>query len=295
MSTICELKKNVLIPYAEQSSAMLELSAGCSWAKCSFCPQSAGVPLQAASPQMLANRLLEMVMRGEKCSNIFLAGENALAFKAQYLMDVLDMARSYLPDIEGFSIYGRAADVRGKSDEQLVSLKKAGLKTIYIGIESGNPQILLNCSKGESPEQMKEQLDRLDSLGIGYGLSIILGLGGKELRDQHIDDTAAFLSTVNPRSIQAMTLVLVKGTALEKDAREGRFVPASAVEILEEEYLLLEKLHCSKPCQFISNHVYNSPPLSAVLPEGKAGLCDALAELLHSARKDPLGFRLGSW
>ena len=244
MSTICELKKNILIPPTEAHSAILELSAGCSWAKCSFCPQSAGVPLQAATPQMLANRLLEMVMRDEQSRRIFLAGENALAFKTQHILDVLEMARSYLPDISSFSIYARAADVRGKSDEQLLTLKQAGLKTVYIGIESGNEQILLNCRKGETTQQMKEQLLRLNALDIDYGLSVILGLGGESHWRENALDTAAFLSSVSPISIRAMTLVLVKATDLVKELKAGRFVPASAQTILEEERLLVENLHC---------------------------------------------------
>ena len=47
-------------PPTEAGSLLLEVSVGCSYGKCTFCRLSDGsVPLQLASPRMLADSLME--------------------------------------------------------------------------------------------------------------------------------------------------------------------------------------------------------------------------------------------
>lgn len=270
-------------PPPEARSALLEVSVGCSYGKCTFCRLSNGeIPLQLVSPQILAGNLSEMAEQGETAERMFLTGENVLAFKTQYLLDVFGLVRSYLPRIREFAMYARADDVLRKSDEQLEKLRDAGLHTVYVGVESGNAQVLSMCKKGETPELIISQLHRLDRIGIEYGLSSILGLGGRDLWQQHTRDTAALYNQVHPRSIRIMTLTPMEGTPLERAVLDGSFRLLSNEEILQEELLLLRSLRLSKPFRFIGNHVSNDVPMVGNFPEDQEKLIQNLENALQA-------------
>ena len=269
-------------PPTEAGSLLLEVSVGCSYGKCTFCRLSDGsVPLQLASPRMLADSLMELALHETESERLYLTGENVLAFRTHYLLDVFGMAKRYLPNIRKFALYGRADDIAGKSDQQLVWLREAGLDTVYVGVESGNASVLAACNKGETPAEIIQQLHRLDRAGIRYGLSSILGLGGTELWREHARDTAALYLQVSPRSIRVMTLTPMQGTPLAADVAAGRFHLPPPRLILEEERLLLEALDGISPCRFVGNHGSNVLPLVGNLPDDRPKLLDALSAILE--------------
>lgn len=292
MSTFYE---TVYRPPTEARSALVEISVGCSYGKCTFCRLSDGsIPLQLASPQTICDSLGELAEQGEWGDRLYLAGENVLAFQTRYLLDLFKLAKSYLPGIREFAMYGRAEDIAHKSGGQLSQLRLAGLDTVYVGVESGNAQVLRWCRKGETPEEIVSQLHRLDQAGIRYGLSSILGLGGIEGWREHALDTAALYRQVTPKSIRVMTLTPWPGTRLAEEIEAGRFkVPPSRI-ILEEERLLLESLDVA-PCRFVSNHVSNPLPLLGNLPDDRPRMLAALAAALdgHEAAGKPVP--LGDW
>ena len=269
-------------PPPEARSALLEVSVGCSYGKCTFCRLANGeIPLQLVSPHVLSYNLAEMAEQGESAERMFLTGENVLAFKTQYLLDVFALVQSYLPQIREFAMYARADDILRKTDEQLEKLRLAGLHTVYVGVESGNAQVLSLCKKGETPELIVDQLLRLDRIGIQYGLSSILGLGGKTLWEQHAKDTAALYNRVYPRSVRVMTLTPMEGTPLEKAVADGSFQLLSDEEIIREELLLLKSLQVTKPFRFIGNHVSNNIPMTGNLPEDLNKLIQSLENALQ--------------
>ena len=184
-------------------------------------------------------------------------------------------------------MYGRADDILHKTDEQLQALHDEGLNTIYVGVESGNRQVLKDCRKGEVPEEIVQQLHRLDNIGIQYGLSSILGLGGVKLWKQHALDTAELYNQVRPRSIRVMTLTPMEGTPLEDAVKKGLFhIPPPEI-ILQEELLLLETLnYADHRCRFIGNHVSNKQPIVGNVPDDQPWMIQALREALTHIRKD---------
>lgn len=95
-------------------------------------------------------------------------------------------------------MYAWADDVNQKSAEHLESLRQAELGILYVGLESGSDV----CNKGVSKTDMLKAFDTLDRLGIGYGLSSILGLGGHRLWREHAMEAADLynrLPEVDPR------------------------------------------------------------------------------------------------
>ena len=67
-------------------------------------------------------------------------------------------------------IYGRAHDILRKTDEELLELKANGMGIIYVGVESGNPEILKKINKGETREELIEAVRKAEALGIETSL-----------------------------------------------------------------------------------------------------------------------------
>lgn len=279
------LEETVFRPPLEAESALLEISLGCSYGKCTFCRYSDGrTPLQLVPPEMLCENLEELAVKGEKAKRMFLLGGNVLAFKSRYLVDIFQLARRYLPSVLHFSMYARADDVIEKTEDQLKELQREGLETLYIGVESGNTQILKNCQKGETPEEIIAALHKLDKIGIHYGLSSILGLGGRDLWRENAIDTAALYNRVRPVSIRVMTLTPMKGSILADKVASGSFFLSNRRQILEEERLLLETMAATYgPCLFVGTHVSNSIPIKGMLPEERALMIDTLTRAITDA------------
>lgn len=275
-------------PPPESRSALLEISVGCSYGRCTFCHLSNGrTPLQLVPVQVLSDNLMEMASQGESGTRMFLTGENVLAFKTRYLLDVFKYVKSYLPGIQEFAMYGRADDILHKTDEQLEELRTGGLDTVYVGIESGNRQVLKDCRKGEIPEEIIQQLHRLDKIGIKYGLSSILGLGGIELWREHALDTAKLYNQVRPRSIRVMTLTPMEGSSLEDTIKKGLFKIPSPKVILQEELLLLKTIcYTDHSCRFIGNHTSNTVPILGNLPDDQPQMIQTLCEAITHKQKD---------
>lgn len=277
------LEETVYRPPLEARSALLEVALGCSYGKCTFCQYSNNeTPLQLVSSEMLSENLDELLHQGEQSNRMFLLGGNVLAFRTRYLLDLFHFVQSYLPGITQFCMYARADDVSHKSDEQLTALRAAGLQTLYIGVESGNLNILRMFHKGETPQEIIAALRRLDKIGIQYGLSSILGLGGTDLWRENALDTAALYNQVKPVSIRVMTLTPMPGTPFASDVEQGAFHQLSPRAVLEEEQLFLEHLQCpaTSPCRFAGNHVSNTVPLQGTLPADRTRLLTTLREAI---------------
>ena len=67
---------------------------------------------------------------------------------------------------EAGGFYGTAQDICGKSEEELIRLREAGLGIVYVGAESGDNEILKYINKGVTAEQTIEAGQKLKRCGI---------------------------------------------------------------------------------------------------------------------------------
>uniref|UniRef100_UPI00262CBA8F radical SAM protein n=1 Tax=Ferroplasma sp. TaxID=2591003 RepID=UPI00262CBA8F len=70
-------------------------------------------------------------------------------------------------------------------------MREMGLKRIYIGIESGNPDILRMLNKKMDTQMAREFIGKIQDSGINVGLIVMSGFG-----ENHIRDTVKFLKSI---------------------------------------------------------------------------------------------------
>jgi len=271
----------VYCPPMEEESALLEVALGCSWSKCLFC-DFAKDPFHVHSMEKIERNLQILSEAKADKDRVFFLGENAFCLGAPVLLEIMQMTKRYMPQVTTFGMYARFDDVLRKSDEELKLLFEAGLTDLHMGFESGSDMILLTMNKGVSISDILEATRRMDRAGIRYHFTIILGLGGKQFSFSHATETARLLNRTKPRSIWCLNLKVWPDTPLEKMVKRGEFEPLSLVEMLQEEWLMLQNLNV-KDCFYMDTTALNQFTIQGFLPDSKDAMLYGMRQLLEKA------------
>ena len=204
---------------------------------------------------------------------------DALALKNDKLLPILEKLNQAFPKLSRISSYANGYNITARSDTELKDLYAHKLSLIYIGLESGNPEILNRCKKRSSVEEMIEAVQRAGLAGIKSSVIVLLGLGGKQYSAEHIRDTIKALNRMQPRYLSFLSLMLIPGTPLYEEAEEGEFKELDSQELLKEAYMIIQGLELKKTI-FRSNHGSNYLALEGRFPQDKERLLKALEAAL---------------
>ena len=269
----------VFRPPSEARSLLIQATVGCSNNTCTFCGSNLlkkfGVrPLEDIEEDLINAR----TYYGEGVKRIFLLDANALCMKTSDLIEVLNLSYALFPNLDRVGLYACTKDIFEKSERELEKLCNAGLKIAYLGLESGDDDILKRIRKGANSNETIEACKKIMDAGILLSITIILGLGGLERWKEHAIKTADVLNKINPQYIGALTLMVVPGTPLFRQVNKGQFKVLNSNEILHEMRLLVENLDLSNSV-FRSNHASNYLQIGGTLPQDKK----AILEMIDSA------------
>ena len=157
----------VFRPPSEAESLILPLTDGCSWNRCTFCEMYTA-PQKRFRPRG-EEEVLESIERcgqafGGEVRRVFLADGDAMTLSTRRLVTVLEAIRREMPAVRRVSSYCLPRNLRNKSAEELRELAALGLSFVYVGVESGDDEVLARVNKGETFETA---LDALQKAGRG--------------------------------------------------------------------------------------------------------------------------------
>jgi radical SAM superfamily enzyme YgiQ (UPF0313 family) len=204
-----------------------------------------------------------------RVERIFLADGDAMCMAADKLLRILDSAGEIFPECDRIGIYSRSSHILRKSESELRSLRDAGLGIVYIGAESGAEEVLRRINKGETPSQIVEAVGKAESAGIVTSVTFVSGLGGRELMAEHAIETGRMIGEMGASYVGLLTLILSPGAPMYDDMKAGRFVPLSALEVIEELDMILTHADCAADCVLRTNHPSNLVNLRGTLPGDK--------------------------
>lgn len=272
----------VFRPPSEAQSLILRVTLGCSHNACSFCSMYRGVEFRARHIDDIINQITTAAFRCSDIRRVFLADGNALVLSTDKLLKITNLLHKAFPKLSRITCYAGPKDIIRKSPGELAELRNAGLKIIYLGIESGDDEVLAAVNKGVTPVEMATAGQKVLAAGIKLSAMVILGLGGRARTMQHAVNTARVVSDINPSMLSTLTLMLEKGTPLAEEAERGEFIPLSPLETLQELKLMIEHIKVTRPCIFRSNHISNLLPLAGTLPKDKELLLSEINEVIGS-------------
>ncbi|MBL7166102.1 MAG: radical SAM protein [Dehalococcoidales bacterium] len=296
----------IVRPPSEASSLFLPLTAGCSNSTCTFCG-SYGSRLQIRDIEDVRSeidavalflrhgltvpeipRIVYAVAREWDGKGVFLQDSDALVYPYSHLRDVLTHMQDKLPFVERVAAYATASDILRRSPEELEALRELKLGILYIGMESGDDDVLRHVDKGVDSAQIIEATRRARAAGILTSITVILGLGGVEGSEEHSLATARVLSDMDPDFVGALTLTLVPGTPLYREWQEGSFEPISPFRSLEELILIIQNSSFTD-CFFSSMHASNYMAVRGTLPHDRQMMLAQLRRIVEHG--DPRSLR----
>ncbi|MGI6227590.1 MAG: radical SAM protein [Peptococcales bacterium] len=277
-------------PPSEAMSLILQITLGCSHNKCTFCSMYKTKKYRVKTPQEIQEHLDRAKRKFPHATKIFLADGNVLAMDALELKNLVERLYIEFPYLERVTSYAGPKDILAKTENELRELRKAGLTMLYLGVESGNAQVLKNVKKGVTPREMVEAGQKAIKAGFKLSCMIISGLGGKELWEEHALDSAKVISEINPDYFALLTLLVEEETSLYNQVEQGKFELLKPNEVISETKLMLENLELSD-CVFRSNHPSNYLSLKGVLNKDKDRLVDVLAQ----AQQEQFKLRPEGW
>ena len=261
----------VIRPPSEAESFLLQVTTGCSANQCSFCGAYTGKPFAIKSSKEIFSDIEEWCRHHPNTRRVFLMDGDVLVIKNDKLLPILEKLKYALPKLSRISSYANGYNISARSEEELKALYEHKLSLLYIGLESGNQEILSRCKKRSSVEEMIEAVQRADRVGIKSSVIVLLGLGGKQYSAEHIRDTIKALNRMQPRYVSFLSLMLIPGTPLYEAARRGDFEELDSHELLRQARDIIQGLELEKTI-FRSNHASNYLSLEGRFPQDKGKL-----------------------
>jgi radical SAM superfamily enzyme YgiQ (UPF0313 family) len=270
-------------PPSEANSLILQVAVGCSYNRCTFCHSFQGKSFRIKSFEEIKEVIVDFSPYG-RITRVFLADGDALIIAQQDLVRILSYLKLKIKGFERVGIYANAVDILKKSPEELKVLKSLGLGIIYLGLETGNPEILKRIKKNATAEQMIRAAKRVKKAGILLSVTVLLGIGGVERSRAHAEDTGKVLSEMDPDYVGALSLIVVPGTPIAEELRTGKLVLPTPFELIRELGTMISNCHFTD-CFFASNHASNYLPLRIRMPAEKEEALELIREVLES--RDP--------
>ncbi|MDD5906316.1 MAG: radical SAM protein [Clostridiales bacterium] len=264
-------KGKVYRPPSEAYSLIVQVTYGCSHNGCAFCDMYddkhfAMRPMEEIREDFeLARQVYRRVER------VFLADGDALMRRTDELLQILGLAYGLFPECERVTCYASPTSLHIKSEEDLRLLREHGLTMVYMGLESGCDEVLEKMNKGHDAASIVAAGQKARRCGMELSVTAISGLGSRELMTQHAIGTARALSAMKPEYIGLLTLMVERGTPLERWVREGSFTVLGPMEVLQETELFLQHID-SEGSVFRMNHASNYLTLKGTLNRDREAL-----------------------
>lgn len=270
----------VIRPPSEAESYILQVTYGCSYNKCTFCPTYLDKPFRIRP----INEVMEDIEMAQtlmpQTRRVFLADGNALVLSNQKLVPILEALNSAFPKLQRIGIYANASDILCRTTQELKELCAKRLLILYIGLESGSNAVLKRVNKGATAEEMIEAVKKAQDAGFKVSVIGIIGLGGVDLWEEHAIATGKAVSAMNPLYFSLLTLMVVPGTTLYREWSEGKFILPNPLDMLREMKVIIENINVASSCIFRTNHASNYLPLAGRLPNDKATLLNTIDQAI---------------
>ena len=230
-------------PPMERASYMLPVAVGCSYNACIFCGLFKHLSYRELPREQIEAELQRVHAAGGNPKTVFLGDGNAFGLKTEQLLWILERIRYYFPGCQGVNMDATVTNISEKSDQELAALYAAGVRELYLGIESGLDDVLRFMRKDHNLEQAYEQIRRLHAAGLEYSAHIMTGIAGKGRGMENAEATAEFLNRTHPRKVINFSIFHHRHAALYRQIEAGKYTPADEQENLREELRLLELLN----------------------------------------------------
>ena len=156
-----EYNQPLFRPPSEAKSLILQVTLGCSNNECAFCEMYKTKKFTVRSFEEIKLEIEKVSRLNIPVQKVFLADGDAFVLSPKRLLEICNEVHLQLPSVRRISAYVLPSNINKKSVEDLIELRKAGLSLVYVGIESGDNEVLELVTKGETYESSKSAMLKL--------------------------------------------------------------------------------------------------------------------------------------
>lgn len=271
-------------PPPEARTVLLQVTVGCAHNKCSFCTMYRSTKFKIEQMDQIEKDLKEAKATYGSLDRIFLVNGDAFVLSYAKLKPIAEKIHEYFPEMKTITMYASVRNIMGKTDEELKELRDLGVNDLWVGVETGNEEALGRLNKGFTLDDTYEQLRRLKDAGMDYNCILMFGTSGSGRGIENAIDTAKLVNETKPILLGVTSLGFFPGSELTREVEEGRFDPATELEILEEEKKLIELVDVDDVF-FFGAHPINTININGRLPRDKEYLMNAIDHIIATTDK----------
>jgi radical SAM superfamily enzyme YgiQ (UPF0313 family) len=256
----------VFRPPSEWDALLIAITIGCT-RKCTFCAmyRSKMFSIRKDIEEIKKDIQRAGAIYGNRVRKVFFEDGNAFVVKPEILIELTEYCHTIHPNLKKVSAYAHAKDIIKKSDEDLKRIADSGFTMVYVGVESGDDEVLKACNKGTIQDELTLAAQKCHKAGIAWSGIFLLGLAGNDAEKsrKHAIESAKLINRMAPPTpinwyISPLTLGITPGTELWTQKSTGEFKPCSSTQILEELYTMIEYTADDlQKCIFNTNHASN--------------------------------------
>jgi radical SAM superfamily enzyme YgiQ (UPF0313 family) len=127
------------------------------------------VPFRMSPMEWIEEDLQELKESVPNTTKLAFVGANPFVLIYDKMKIILEKVHEYLPHVTYISMAARVTDIRNKTVEELIELRKLGIARLYVGVESGDNWTLDIINKGYKAEDIVEQCKKLEEANILIG------------------------------------------------------------------------------------------------------------------------------
>lgn len=270
----------VFRPPSEAYSLILQVTLGCSWNRCAFCEMYTSKQFCPRPFDDIKKDIAWAAKHYPETEKIFLADGDALVLSNNKLLPILNEIKKHFKNNIRISSYATPQNVLHKSDEELKTLRDAGLQLLYYGVESGDELILKKICKGATAQEIIEGITKAKSAGFIVSTTNLLGIAGKKYSLQHAQNTARVLSAANPQFISFLMVMFPLGETRFRSCFGDDYEPLTQTELIKELRDTLFQLDVIDS-EIRANHASNYLPIKAHFAQDKEKTIKLIDDVLN--------------
>ena len=209
---------------------------------CVFCNQRhiTGVKSNVTSSDVscIIEEHLKFIDSENSCVEVAFFGGSFTGIDFDLQTELMEAAYEY---IEKGKVHSLRCSTRPDCiDEKILeNLKKYGMKTIELGVQSTDSEVLLKSGRGHDREVVFKASRLIKENGFSLGLQMMLGLPG-DTWEKSVK-TAEDIISLNPQCVRIYPTLVVPDTALYEMYVDGRYTPISLEYAVDLGAYLVEK------------------------------------------------------
>ncbi|MCS6880295.1 MAG: radical SAM protein [Oscillochloridaceae bacterium] len=193
-----------ILPPDQYLALVLQAAEGCSWNRCTFCSLYRDRKFRIKTPEEFRRHVRSVkafVGAGLRMrKSIFLGDANALIIPQARLGELLAVVhQEFVIGDKGLKGIYAFLDIFGaerKTVSDYRELRDAGVRRIYLGLESGDETVFRLLNKPGSPSACIEAVQAIKAAGLNVGIILLAGAGGARLAPAHVNHSLEALAAM---------------------------------------------------------------------------------------------------